>query len=122
MTPAAHVSSRATTADFEQDSDVPRSASDRIRLGAVVLAGAAGAGLGILLGLAWLLANEGEGIEAVAVGTLAVVVSLAVLFQLMVARAVARLHEGTSTGRAPRDAERRRDATPAEPDGNSASR
>lgn len=94
---------------------MPRSASHRIRLGAVVLAGAAGAGLGILLGLAWLLATDGEVVEAVAVGTLAVVVSLAVLFQLMVARTVARLYDGAlpgaTTRAAPDDSEGRREAS-----------
>lgn len=78
---------------YPPEADVTRSPAERIRLGAVVLAGAVGAGLGILLGLSWLLATDGDVVQAMAVGTLAVVLSLAVLFLLMVARAVARLHE-----------------------------
>lgn len=60
----------------------------------MVLSGTAGAALGVLLGLMWLLAGAGETVEAVAVGALIVVLGLAVLFQLVLARAVARIYDG----------------------------
>lgn len=70
-----------------------RRPAERIRRTAVALSGAAGAGLGVLLGIVWLLGQGGDTVTAVAVGTLAFVLGLAVVAQLVVARAVARLYD-----------------------------
>lgn len=71
-----------------------KSRSDRLRTSTVILAGSAGAALGILLGLVWQLTRDGNGLVAVAVGALALSLGIVVFFQLVQARAVVALLEG----------------------------
>lgn len=71
----------------------PAVTADQLRLGGTVLAGLAGAGVGVAGGLAWREFERGEVDIALALGCFALLLSAVMLFLVLQARVVAQLIE-----------------------------
>lgn len=71
----------------------PALSADQLRLGATLLAAVAGAGVGLMLGLAYQLVTRGDGELAAAMLGTAVVLGLVLLFLVLQTRVIAQLVE-----------------------------
>lgn len=77
----------------------PAVTAEQLRLGGTVLAGLAGAGIGVTGGLAWREFRRGEVELALAIACFAVLLSTMMLFLVLQARVIAQLIERRSDTR-----------------------
>lgn len=71
----------------------PALSPGQLRGAATVLAGLAGAGVGTMMGVAYLLWESGESRLAIAVGVVSLILTLVLLFLVVQARVIAQLIE-----------------------------